>query len=75
MSIRKDKTEMIQLTRDLLALTGQEDLQGSVEGEDVGWAAPDSGSVVVDCLGRQVDVHTGVVTNLSAEITTIITTS
>ena len=75
MSIRKDKSEMFLLTRDLLALTGQVDLQGSVEGEDVGWAAPDSGSVVVDCLCRQVDVHTGVVTNLSAEITTIITTS
>ena len=57
-----------QLTRVLVILSGQEDLDCSVEGEDVCWGGPDPRPVVVDCLGCQVDVHTGVVTNLSADI-------
>ena len=72
MSNKKDKTG-IQLTRVLvIALSGQEDLNCSVEGEDVCRGGPDPGTVVVDCLGGQVDVHTGVVTNLSAGIQLLI---
>ena len=67
MSNKKDKTG-IQLTRVLvIAQSGQEDLNCSVEGEDACRGGPDPGTVVVDCLGGQVDVHTGVVTNLSAD--------